>query len=149
METILGIDPDRGWALAFDGKIISAGTVEGMENLKTIICDIGAYSRGGQKGLLVRIERPKNLKTFPRSGLSIAVNMKISQNCGMNYQKATDLGEYCAKLGLRYEFVIPARKKLNAKQVWEITSYQGHTSQHTRDAIMLTLRKNLPVGQTG
>ena len=149
METILGIDPDRGWALALGGKIISAGTVKGMENLKTIICDIGAYSREGRRKLLIRIERPKNLKTFPRPGVSIAVNMKISHNCGMNYQKATDLGEYCAKLGLRYEFVVPARRKLSAKEVREITGYQGRTSQHARDAIMLALRKGLPVGRHG
>ena len=150
METILGIDPDRGWALVRGGKIISAGTVKGMENLKTIICiicDIGAYSREGRRKLLIRIERPKNLKTFPRPGVSVAVNMKISHNCGMNYQKATDLGEYCAKLGLRYEFVVPARRKLSAKEVREITGYQGRTSQHARDAIMLALRKGLPGGR--
>ena len=144
MEAILGIDPDRGWALALDRKIISAGTVKGMENLKTIIiiiCDIGAYSREGRRELLIRIERPKNLKTFPRPGVSIAVNMAISRKCGMNYQKATDLGEYCAKLGLRYEFVTPARRKLSAREVREITGYQGRTSSHSRDAIMLATRK--------
>ena len=147
MKAILGIDPDRGWALALNGKVISAGTVNGMENLKTIICDIGAYSREGRRELLIRIERPKNLKTFPRPGLSVAANMKISQNCGMNYQKAIDLGEYCAKLGLKFEFIVPARRKLSAKQVREITGYQGRTSQHARDAIMLALRKGLPAGK--
>ena len=143
MPLILACDPDRGWALARDGKIISAGTVKGMENLKTII----AYSREGRGELLIRIERPKNLKTFPRPGVSVAANMKISQNCGMNYQKAIDLGEYCAKLGLKFEFIVPARRKLSAKQVREITGYQGRTSQHARDAIMLALRKGLPAGK--
>ena len=147
MKAILGTDPDRGWALALNGKIISAGTVKGMENLKTIICDIGAYSREGRRELLIRIERPKNLKTFPRPGVSIAVNMEISRKCGMNYQKATDLGEYCAKLGLRYEFVTPARRKLSAREVREITGYQGRTSSHSRDAIMLALRKDLSAGR--
>jgi len=147
MEAILACDPDRGWALALNHKIISAGTVKGMENLKTIICDIGAYSREGRRELLIRIERPKNLKTFPRPGVSIAVNMAISRKCGMNYQKATDLGEYCAKLGLRYEFVTPARRKLSAREVREITGYQGRTSSHSRDAIMLALRKDLSAGR--
>ena len=147
MEAILACDPDRGWALALNHKIISAGTVKGMENLKTIICDIGAYSREGRRELLIRIERPKNLKTFPRPGVSIAVNMAISRKCGMNYQKATDLGEYCAKLGLKFEFIVPARRKLSAKKVREITGYQGRTSQHARDAIMLAARKSPLVGK--
>ena len=140
---ILGLDPDKGWALAHDHKIISAGTVKGMTEMKKIIADAGSYFRDGMVDFLVRIERPTNLKTFPRPGLSVAAMMKIAQNCGQNYRKATELGEYCASLGLRYEFIAPSRKKygkMTGKQFNRLTGYPGRTSAHSRDAIMITLR---------
>lgn len=140
MKWILGIDPDKGFALARDHKIISAGTVKGMAEMKKIISDCGSHMRDGMIDFLVRIERPTNLKVFPRSGCDQLQMLRIARNVGMNYQKATELGEYCASLGLRFEFVVPARKKLNKKQVREITGYTSSTSSHSRDAIMLALR---------
>jgi len=160
---VLGLDPDKGYALVRhgiigeDGKyhekqtqIIGAGTVKGIVQLKKIIADCKVYAaddgflKGFKGGFLVRIERPTNLKTFPRPGLSHAAQMKIAQNCGQNYRKATELGEYCEELGLRYEFVAPSRKKWGKipwKQFNRLTGYTGRTSEHSRDAIMIALRK--------
>ncbi len=140
---ILACDPDRGYALARDKMIYEVGTVKGMAELKEKIKRIARLCQDGRQELIVRVERPTNLKTFPRPGVSIAVNMAISRKCGMNYQKATDLGEYCGELGVRWEFVAPARKKLSSKEVKEIFGYSGRTSQHARDALCIAMAKVL------
>lgn len=144
MSIILGVDPDKGISLVKDKKILFAKTVKGMTALEKIIADVGRNARYAQRGLLVRIERPTNTKVFPRPGLSHAAMLKIARNVGMNYSKCEELGRYCADLGLRYEFVLPARRKLSAKEVKEITGYQGRTSQHSRDAIILATAKGQP-----
>ena len=159
---ILGIDPDRGYSLVRhgivgeDGKyhekqtqILFAGTVKGILELKKIIIDCRAYAAeenflaGFRGGFLVRIERPINLKTFQRPGLSPAAMMRIAQNCGQNYRKATELGEYCQELGLQVEFVALSRKKWGKipwKQFNRLTGYTGRSSEHARDAIAIALR---------
>jgi len=144
MKFILGIDPDKGWCLVRDGEISSAGTVKGIPALKKIIADCGSFCRDGRVDLLVRIERPTNLKTFPRPGLSHAAMMKIARNVGMNYEKCEELGRFCGTLGMCYEFVAPSRKKwgkIPAKEFARLTGYQGRTSEHSRDAIAIALRK--------
>lgn len=155
---ILGLDPDRGYALVRRGiigddggyrendtQILAAGTVKGLTDLKKIIIDCRRYARDDDIDFCdftIRIERPVNLKTFPRPGLSYAAMMKIAHNCGMNYQKATELGEYCTGMGLRCEFVTPAKKKWG-KMPWKefnrLTGYNGRTSEHSRDAIAIAL----------
>jgi len=153
---ILGIDPDKGWALVRHGimgddwrfkkngtQILLAGTVKGIIDLKKIIKDCAGYAEG-DCDFIVRIERPVNLKTFPRRGMSPAAMMKISHNCGMNYQKANELGEYCRELLLQVEFVAPSRKKWGKipwKEFNRLTGYTWRTSEHARDAIMIALRK--------
>lgn len=142
---ILGIDPDKGWAVVCHNPkpawIVKSGTVKNIQELYNVIENEDAQMKvEWYREFLVRIERPTNRKTFPRPGLSVAANMKISHNCGMNYQKATDLGDYCSKIGIRYEYVSPARRKLNAKEVKTITGYKGKTSSHSRDAIMIAWR---------
>lgn len=137
---IMAVDPARAYAIVRDRTIIECKTVPGMAELAEKIDLIARYCRDAQVGLLVRIERPTNLKTFPRPGVSIAVNMAISRKCGMNYQKATDLGDYCGKLGIRWEFVAPARRKLSAKEFQKMTGYKKRLSQHARDSVILALR---------
>jgi len=137
---ILGLDPDKGWAFVRYHKIVSAGTVKGMAALKKIISDVGTYARNRSIDLLVRIEKPTNLKVFPRPGLSQLAMLKVARNVGQNYEKAESLGRLCASLGLSYEFCAPARKKITARELKQMTGFTRRTSQHARDAIVLALR---------
>ena len=137
---VLGVDPDRGWAVVKDRKIIEAGTVKGIKELEEKIDLIARLCRDARQELMARIERPTNPKVFPRPGLSHAAMIKIARNVGMNYEKCEELGRFCQSLGLKYEFVCPSRKKLTSKEIKNITGWDGRTSQHSRDAIMLALR---------
>jgi hypothetical protein len=140
---ILGVDPARGYAVVKDREVIEAGTVSGISELELKINLIAILCRNARQELIVRIERPTNPKVFPRPGVSHGAMIKIARNVGMNYQKAEELGRFCEGLGIKVEFVEPARKKLNAKQVREITGYLGRTSSHSRDALMIAIRKGI------
>ena len=138
---ILGVDPDRGWALVLDCKVISAGTVKGIEALEKIIADVGSYCRDGRQELIVRIELSETKRPYARTqNLPLPVRFKIQGDAGANREKAKSLGRLCGRLGLGYEFVEPATRKLNAKEVKAITGYKGRTSEHSRDSIMIAWR---------
>ena len=137
---ILGLDPDKGWAVVRNKKVIDAGTTKGMAELEKKIDLIARLCRDGRQELIVRIERPTNPKIFPRPGLSHGAMIKIARNVGQNYEKAESLQRFCKNLGLNVVFVSPARKKLNSKQVAALTGYKKRTSQHCRDSIMIAMR---------
>ena len=145
---ILGIDPDRGWAIARHGKnrvvrgrmekgnvVLDAGSENGVDAL---CCRIRTLSKK-YKIEKVRIEKPPNKKTYDRPGQSIAAMKKIAVDVGMNRAKADAVYYFCCGLGLHAEFVGPVKNgtKLNAKQIERLTGWTGRTNEHARDAIVL------------
>jgi len=143
---ILGIDPDRGWAVANQERkqpeILEAGTVKGMMELEDQIAELA--KKYGNQDMMVRIERPNIRRPYARREKeSVPVRFYMQGCVGQNREKSNGLERWCNRLGLKVEFVGPARKKLNAKQVRDITGYQERTNEHSRDAIMIAIRKGV------
>lgn len=139
---ILGIDPDRGWAVVECGphkRVVDAGTVFGYEFLIAKIKDLAKQ----YDIKLVRVERPEGKGVRKIPGVSYHAMMKIAHNVGENHGKAIAL--FCTVkefLDLEVEYCPPIKgaTKLNRKQIAMLTGWTGKTSEHARDAIMIAWR---------
>ena len=139
---ILGIDPDRGWALAVHPRpdkerIVAAGSVKGLDEMFEKIHELAADSDFDIDE--VRIEQPTSKKPYQREGQSVAAMKKISVNVGENLAKGDAIYFYCLGLGLNAVRTAPIRggTKLSAKQVELFTGFTGKSNDHMRDAIMI------------
>lgn len=141
MKYILALDPDRGYAVVKDRRIIEAGTVKGIKELEEKIIVISHLCRDAQQELVVRIELSQTKRPYQRTErLPLAVRFKVQGDVGANREKAKSLGRLCVRLGLKYEFVEPCAIKPTKKQIESITGYKGRTSEHSRDAIAIAWR---------
>lgn len=135
---VLGIDPDRGWALCEHGmyhRIIAAGSEKGIEPLTEKIRRLSEEYSIDQ----ARIERPPNKHVHDRPGQSAAAMRKIAVDVGENRAKAEMIFWFCNGLGLLAVFTNPVRNgtKLSAKQIEQLTGWTGRTNEHARDAIVI------------
>lgn len=138
---ILGIDPDRGYAVVKDRKVITAGTVKGIVELEIQIDIIVRLCRDAQQDLLVRIELSQTKRPYHRTErLPLAVRFKVQGDVGANREKAKGIGRLCDRLGVKYTFVEPCASKPTKEQIKAITGYQGRSSSHSRDAIAIAFR---------
>ncbi len=92
--------------------------------------------------VLVVLEDPsKNRSTFhhgvPRSEQAARKRERISRNVGSNQREAQLLASGLERQGYRVRRVRPRSSKLGADLFKKITRYQGHPSEHARDAAML------------
>lgn len=143
MKVILGIDTARGWAICkHDGSyrlILEAGTVAGLPEMLRRIKELHKEYNG--KIDIVRIEKPTSRKVFQRGNAQSRFAMqKIAVNVGENMAKADAIYEFCIALGMTAERRPPIKgmTKLSASRVWQLTGYEGRTSEHARDAIMIS-----------
>lgn len=134
---ILGIDTARGWAVGYPGEwIVAAGTVQGLQEMIeqiTELVDVYDFSR-------VLIEKAPRRTLYARHAKhSHRVQLNISAKVGENRAQADALFYYCKGLGLDPVFVSPVKNgtKLSAEQVERLTGWQGRTSEHARDAIVI------------
>lgn len=139
---VLGIDPDRGWALAVHPRpdkerIVAAGSVKGLDEMFEKIRELAVDPELEIDE--VRIEQPTSKKPYQREGQTVAAMKKISVNVGENLAKGDAIYFYCLGLGLNAVRTAPIRggTKLSAKQVKLITGFSGRSNDHMRDAIMI------------
>lgn len=145
---ILGIDPDRGWALAIheekctdnrflrsNKQILAAGSEKGVEPLTAKIRELAREVDIDQ----VRVERPANKNVYDRPGQNVRAMKKVAVNVGENRAKAEWVYWFCQGLGLDVQYVNPVRHgtKLNQKQIERLTGWTGRTNEHSRDAIVI------------
>lgn len=137
---ILGIDPARGWAItSHSGQkrvVLDAGTVHDLEDMIEKIKAIVAEIKIDQ----VRVEKTANRHVYHRPGQSTAAMRKIAVNVGENRSKADAIIYFCKGLGLKVDAVNPIKNgtKLSAAQIKQLTGYSGRTSEHARDAIVIS-----------
>ena len=136
---LLGIDPDRGWAVADHSKdrrlIIEAGSVNGVSQMAKKIRSLAAR----YKIECVRIERSAGRGVYTRPGTTEKAMKKIAVNVGENRAKAEAIFWFCEGLGLNPQFVNPVRNgtKLSSRQIESLTGWTGRTNEHVRDAIVI------------
>jgi hypothetical protein len=139
-KIIVGIDPDKGWAVCehsiTNKTILDAGTVKNLEIMIQKIKEL--YEKYCITE--IRIEKPSNKKVYPRKGQNYAIMLKIAHNVGENRAKADAIFYYCRGIGLNAVYCEPMKSltKLSSEQVERLTSYSKRTSEHARDAIMLS-----------
>jgi len=142
MRIIMGIDPPKGISICkHDGSyrlILETITVKGLPEMLQKIRELHQEYHG--KIDLVRIEKSNSKYVYQRPGASPAAMRNISHRVGENSAKADAIFEFCKALGLQAELRPPIKgyTKLSADQVWRLTGYEGKTSEHARDAVMLS-----------
>jgi len=72
-----------------------------------------------------------------KNAYSAAMNSKIGERTGANFETAKKIVEMCIYLKLPYEQVRPSKSKTSNEYFKSITGIQTRTNQETRDAFML------------
>lgn len=72
-----------------------------------------------------------------KTGSSAALNAKIGEKTGANFETAKKIVEMCEYLNLPYQKIQPRRSKIDNDYFKKITGYTGRTNQEQRDAFML------------
>jgi hypothetical protein len=70
-------------------------------------------------------------------GGSAAVNAKIGERTGANFETAKKIVEMCVYLGLPYEKIQPTKSKVSSDYLKKVTGIDARTNQEQRDALML------------
>lgn len=139
---VLGIDPDKGWAIADhsrpkENRILGAGTVHGLHEMFSLLHE---FNHNPEINIdEVRIEKPNNKHTYRRSGQSVAAMKAIATNVGENLGKGDAIYYFCLGLGMNAVRTAPIKNgtKLSAKQIEGFTGWTDKTSEHARDAIII------------
>lgn len=71
------------------------------------------------------------------AGESSAINAKIGERTGANFEVAKKLCEMCEYLKIPYVQIKPTRHKVNAKEFKVLTGIKQRTNQDERDSFML------------
>lgn len=72
-----------------------------------------------------------------KNAYSAAMNSKIGERTGANFETAKKIVEMCIYLKLPYEQVRPSKSKTSNDYFKKITGIQTRTNQEQRDAFML------------
>lgn len=138
---ILGIDPDRGWAVVDHNrdkpKVLAAGSEKGLLELLKRVYNLHGVEYEID---LVRIELPNHRHIYDRPRANKRQMMDIAVKVGENRGKAEAIYHYCREFeGLQAELVQPVKNgtKLSAKQIEGLTGWEESTDEHARDAIVL------------
>lgn len=134
----IGIDPDcdkSGFALIYQNQ-----------TELTTLTFFELFDRFGQ---LINSFGNENIKVYVECGFlnksnwhrkvqgSSAINAKIGERTGANFETAKKICEMCEYYDLKYIKVKPTRKKLNAVEFKAITKIEKRTNQEMRDAFMV------------
>ncbi len=134
----IGIDPDcdkSGFALIYQNQ-----------TELTTLTFFELFDRFGQ---LINSFGKDNIKVYVECGFlnksnwhrkvqgTSAINAKIGERTGANFETAKKICEMCEYYDLKYIQVKPTRKKLNAVEFKAITKIEKRTNQEMRDALML------------
>ncbi|MCF8012700.1 MAG: hypothetical protein K9K62_06965 [Desulfobacteraceae bacterium] len=139
---VMGIDPDKGWAIADHGRpredrILGAGSLHGLHEMFPLLRELNSDT--GLQIDEVRIEQPNNKHAYNREGQSTTAMKSIAVNVGENLGKGDAIYYFCLGLGLNAIRTSPIKNgtKLNAKQIESLTNWKARTNEHSRDAIII------------
>lgn len=138
VKYILGIDPDKGWALVNrgSGRIISAGTVTGIEGIFRILQSLKPLVRS----VKIRVELPSSKKVWIGKGLPDSVRLDMAEKVGENRAKAKVILLVARMMGFEVETCEPPGK-ISREYLELLHGYSERTSQHARDAIIIAMGK--------
>lgn len=136
MRYVLGIDPDKGWALINrgSGKIVSAGTVEGIEGIFRILQSLKPLFRL----VKIRVELPSSKKVWIGKELPDLVRLDMAEKVGENRAKAKVIFLVAKMMGFEVETCEPP-KKISQQHLKLFHGLAFRTSQHARDAICIAM----------
>lgn len=131
---LIGIDTGTktGVAVMIDGKLDSVQTLSIIEALDSVRLKANLAMSVG-KNVKIYIEDARKRKWFGKNA-----NAK-KQGAGSIKRDSKIWEEFCVYHGIAYELVAPkdSKTKLPADTFKRLTGWQGRTSQHARDAVML------------
>lgn len=135
-KLLIGIDPDTiksGFAMTINDKIFLQNSTffELFEEFKM-------WSRQSIKPVIyIECGFLNQSNWHKKANGSSALNSKIGERTGANFEVAKKICEMCEYLGLEYRQVRPTKSKLNSETFNQITGWKGRSNQEQRDALML------------
>ncbi|WFF39271.1 hypothetical protein LU290_03345 [Moraxella nasibovis] len=130
---LIGIDPgvNTGFAKSYDGELVEVKTCSIIEAMKWVgFTAVQAREHDHQLTIYIEDARKRKWVTGGREKL---------QGVGSVKRDAVIWEEFCVYHGIAYELVAPKNNntKLDKETFKRLTGWQGRTSQHARDAVML------------
>jgi len=137
-KLLIGIDPDTeksGVAMLQDNKIK-------LQNLTFFeLFDLLKFYKEREVKPTVYVECGFLNKSnwHKKVGKSAALNSKIGERTGANFETAKKIVEMCKYLGLPYVEVKPTARKTDSEFFQKVTGLKIRTNQEQRDALMLII----------
>lgn len=135
-KILIGIDPDvtkSGVAYLNGSQLILQNLgffelYEYFKNLKEIHEHLTIYV---ECGFLNKSNWHK------KAGKSAALNAKVGERTGANFETAKKICEMCEYLNINFHKIKPTNSKITNDYFKTLTGYKGVTNQEQRDAFML------------
>lgn len=135
-KMLIGIDPD----VDKSGVAFINGSTLTLENLTFFeLFEMLKYYKEREEKPIVYVECGFLNKSnwHRKAGKSAALNAKIGERTGANFETAKKICEMCEYLNLPYHKIKPTQSKVTSDYFKKLTGAKFRTNQEQRDAYML------------